>query len=97
MKHGIKALFITLALAGATCSLPVHAAPSTNTQAAQSKTESASAARDKANEKVSINTAPADELARVLNGVGLKKAQAIGRTRNGRHRLSPHLFPPSDR
>ena len=77
MKHGIKALFITLALVGCSCSLPAHAAPSTNTQAAQSKTEPASAARDKADEKVSINTAPADELARVLNGVGLKKAQAI--------------------
>ena len=77
MKYGIKALFITLALVSTSCSLPAYAAPSANAQTAQSKTEPTLTAKAHADEKVSINTAPADELARVLNGVGLKKAQAI--------------------
>ena len=81
MKHGLKALLISLIFAGTTCALPAQAAPSANTPALQSKTAPASAAPLKADEtgslQVSINTAPAEELARVLNGVGLKKAQAI--------------------
>lgn len=80
MKRGLKALFITLIFAGTTCALPAQAAPSANTPPLQSKTAPASAAPLKAeasSDAVSINTAPAEELARVLNGVGLKKAQAI--------------------
>ena len=85
MKHGIKALFITLALASAGMShCALAATPAAKTQVAQGKSEAPLAAapqHSKATEaekgRISINSAPAEELARVMNGVGLKKAQAI--------------------
>ncbi|VTP64588.1 competence protein ComEA helix-hairpin-helix repeat region [Leclercia adecarboxylata] len=86
MKHGIKALFITLALASAGMSHSVLAAtPAAKTQAMQGKSDApplaASPSRRKRRKRrksgISINSAPAEELARVMNGVGLKKAQAI--------------------
>lgn len=63
--------------------------PAAKTQSVQSKTDPAAqaSAQTKAAEpgksteddgtRVSINTASAEDLARVMNGVGLKKAQAI--------------------
>ena len=90
MKCGIKALLITLAIATSGMSAGALAAsPSAKAQAAQTKTDSAAQAytQSKATDagksaeddgtRVSINTASADDLARVMNGVGLKKAQAI--------------------
>ncbi|WP_324286220.1 helix-hairpin-helix domain-containing protein [Enterobacter hormaechei] len=90
MKCGIKALLITLAIATSGMSAGALAAsPSAKAQAAQTKTDSAAQAhtQSKATEagksaeddgtRVSINSASAEELAHVMNGVGLKKAQAI--------------------
>ncbi|ELV2767494.1 helix-hairpin-helix domain-containing protein [Enterobacter cloacae] len=90
MKCGIKALLITLAIATTGMSAGALAAPpAAKTQSVQSKTDPAAqaSAQTKAAEpgksteddgtRVSINTASAEDLARVMNGVGLKKAQAI--------------------
>ena len=90
MKCGIKALLITLAIATTGMSAGALAvSPSAKTQSVQSKTDPAAqaSAQTKAAEpgksteddgtRVSINTASAEDLARVMNGVGLKKAQAI--------------------
>ncbi|EMJ0104109.1 TPA: competence protein ComEA [Enterobacter cloacae] len=90
MKCGIKALLITLAIAATGMSAgALAAAPAAKTQSVQSKTDPAAqaSAQTKAAEpgksteddgtRVSINTASAEDLARVMNGVGLKKAQAI--------------------
>lgn len=87
MKHGIKALLITLSL---TCAGMAHSAlaatPVANaaveTKADTPSSSSAKAAlpakaSDDEGTRVSINTASAEDLARVMNGVGLKKAQAI--------------------
>ncbi|HDC4568382.1 helix-hairpin-helix domain-containing protein [Enterobacter cloacae] len=90
MKCGIKALLITLAIATTGMSAGALAAPpAAKTQSVHSKTDPAAqaSAQTKAAEpgksteddgtRVSINTASAEDLARVMNGVGLKKAQAI--------------------
>ena len=88
MKHGIKALLITLSLtcAGmaqtALAAEPVAKSLATQTKAensgaAQSKATLPAQARDDEGTRVSINSASAEDLARVMNGVGLKKAQAI--------------------
>ncbi|CAH3732651.1 MULTISPECIES: helix-hairpin-helix domain-containing protein [Enterobacter] len=90
MKCGIKALLITLAIATSGMSAGALAAsPSVKAQAAQNQADATSQGHVKANvtastkaiedegTRVSINTASADDLARVMNGVGLKKAQAI--------------------
>ena len=93
MKRGIKALFITLAIATAGMSFsalaatPVaktHAtsstADSTTTSAsasAQTKAKATVKASDEEGTQVSINSASAEDLAHAMNGVGLKKAQAI--------------------
>ncbi|WP_375602649.1 helix-hairpin-helix domain-containing protein [Enterobacter hormaechei] len=90
MKCGIKALLITLAIATSGMSAGALAAsPSAKAQAAQNQADATSQGHVKANAtastkaiadegtRVSINTASADDLARVMNGVGLKKAQAI--------------------
>jgi len=90
MKCGIKALLITLAIATSGMSAGALAAsPSAKAQAAQTQADATSQGQVKANAtastkaiededtRVSINTASADVLARVMNGVGLKKAQAI--------------------
>ncbi|HEC4322132.1 TPA: helix-hairpin-helix domain-containing protein [Escherichia coli] len=73
MKHGIKALLITLSLACAGMSHSALAAA----PAAQSKAAVPAKASDEEGTRVSINNASAEELARAMNGVGLKKAQAI--------------------
>ncbi|WP_230352381.1 helix-hairpin-helix domain-containing protein [Lelliottia sp. WAP21] len=90
MKRGIKALLITVAIATSGMSLGLQAAaPATKTQAvqhkvdasaqtpAQTKATEGSKSADEEGTRVSINTASADDLAQAMNGVGLKKAQAI--------------------
>lgn len=91
MKHGIKALLMTLTLTCAGMSYSAFAAPSdvgAKAPAAQTKAESSvspavkapdstKSTDDEGGARVSINTASAEELARVMNGVGMKKAQAI--------------------
>ena len=76
MKYGIKALAITLAVVwGGSLA---HAAPAVAESApvAQSKVAAPPAVATQSG-KVSINSASAEELAQAMNGVGLKKAQAI--------------------
>lgn len=88
MKHGIKALLITLSLTCAGMAQTALAAePVAKSQATQTKAENSGAAQSKATlpakasddegTRVSINSASAEDLARAMNGVGLKKAQAI--------------------
>ncbi|HBM9256864.1 TPA: helix-hairpin-helix domain-containing protein [Citrobacter freundii] len=88
MKHGIKALLITLSLTCAGMAQTALAAEAvTKSQVTQTKAENSGAAQSKATlpakasddegTRVSINSASAEDLARVMNGVGLKKAQAI--------------------
>jgi competence protein ComEA len=91
MKHGIKALLIslTIACAGMSCGTVAAASDAgAKTSTVQSKADNASASQakkmegvksadDEGGTQVSINTGSAEELARVMNGVGLKKAQAI--------------------
>lgn len=88
MKHGIKALLITLSLTcagmaqSALAAEPVAKSPATQAKAdatgvAQSKATQPAKASDDEGTGVSINSASAEDLARVMNGVGLKKAQAI--------------------
>lgn len=87
MKHGIKALLITLSLtcAGmaqtALAAEPVAKArrhkPKRKTQGRHKAKPLPAKASDDEGTRVSINSASAEDLARVMNGVGLKKAQAI--------------------
>ena len=87
MKHGIKALLITLslacagmshsALAAAPAAKPTTVETKAEAPAAQSKAAVPAKASDEEGTRVSINNASAEELARAMNGVGLKKAQAI--------------------
>ncbi len=85
MKHGIKALLLSLTFACATLS---HSALAAKPAAAQSKEEASASSQTKAQEtaksaqeeggtQVSINSATAEELSQVLRGVGIKRAQAI--------------------
>ncbi|MFS9381335.1 helix-hairpin-helix domain-containing protein [Citrobacter sp. ANG330] len=88
MKHGIKALLISLSFVCAGMSQSALAASSeAKTAAVETKAEAPVAGKNKAatpaktsdqeGTRISINTASAEELARAMNGVGLKKAQAI--------------------
>ncbi|WP_435929303.1 ComEA family DNA-binding protein [Dryocola sp. BD613] len=92
MKSGIKAFCLTLTLIGAGVYSPAHAVPATAKTAATAQiattaeSSAAKASTSKAADQkttnvsdgvVSINTASAEEIAQVINGVGLKKAQAI--------------------
>lgn len=90
MKHGIKALLITLTVACSALSYSALAAPDSGAKPplAQSKKDVTSSLQNKATDagkaaeeddgaRISINNASAEELAKVMNGVGLKKAQAI--------------------
>ena len=81
MKHGIKALLITLSLACAGMShSALAAAPAAKPTTVETKAE-APAAQSKAAVPAKASdeegTRVAEELARAMNGVGLKKAQAI--------------------
>lgn len=88
MKTGIKTLLFVLMLIGTGFSSQTLAATATGkappdvkaaaTMPAGTEKSAASIKNDRGNDdKVSINTGSAEELARVMNGVGLKKAQAI--------------------
>lgn len=86
MKRGIKALCLALAVASCGLSSTSLAAPSAGkAQMTQTRPDSADnkAMKSTANAAeseettVSINTATVDELAKAMNGVGKKKAQAI--------------------
>ena len=86
MKSGIKVALFTLAVAFSGISSHALAAGHAGKTAAENKAAVQPTAVEKVTspaetqpetEKVSINKASAEELARVLNGVGLKKAQAI--------------------
>ncbi|AIR61042.1 competence protein ComEA [Cedecea neteri] len=82
MTSGIKAFSLSLVLAGLLGCAPAHAAAEkagsapASTAATQPKTAPAKTA-EQGEGLVSINSAPAEELAQKMNGVGLKKAQAI--------------------
>lgn len=89
MKRGIRMYVMAAVLACAGASFSVQAAQpaAAKTSAAQGKTSAATAEQAKAapaskaaaeeGARVNINTATAEELAQAMNGVGLKKAQAI--------------------
>ena len=86
MKYGIKALMAAGVLVFAVGVQGALAAPASgkaavnkeNVQAtASAKTEAVPGDTDNGATKVSINHASAEQLAQALNGVGLKKAQAI--------------------
>ncbi|MCK1967055.1 MULTISPECIES: ComEA family DNA-binding protein [Franconibacter] len=86
MKRGIKALCLALAVAGCGLSSTSLAAPSAGkAQVTQTRPDSADSKAMTPGEKasqseegtVNINTATVDELAKAMNGVGKKKAQAI--------------------
>ncbi|WP_337008094.1 helix-hairpin-helix domain-containing protein [Pantoea sp. AS142] len=79
-KPKLVALFFSLALGGAFCHSGVAAAPepvSTADAALPASKPEASALPQHEQEQVSINEATAEQLSAVMNGVGLKKAQAI--------------------
>lgn len=85
MKSGIKVCLIALSVAFSALGSQAIAAQSTSKAQVETKAAAAPAATAKTpattensdSGKVSINTASAEELARAMNGVGLKKAQAI--------------------
>ncbi|MDA8478710.1 helix-hairpin-helix domain-containing protein [Citrobacter sp. Awk 4] len=88
MKRGIRTLLVALSLTctgvtgGALAAEPVAKNPAVQTKAeapatAKTKASVPAKASDEEGTRVSINTASAEELARAMNGVGLKKAQAI--------------------
>ena len=86
MKYGIKALMAAGVLVFAVGVQWALAAPASgkaavnkeNVQASSSaKAEAVPGESDNGATKVSINRASAEQLAQALNGVGLKKAQAI--------------------
>ncbi|WET39701.1 helix-hairpin-helix domain-containing protein [Citrobacter enshiensis] len=88
MKRGIKTLLVALSLTctgvtgGALAAESAAKSPAVQTKAeapatAQTKASVPAKASDEEGTRVSINTASAEELARAMNGVGLKKAQAI--------------------
>ncbi|AWP33769.1 hypothetical protein B9D02_14710 [Pantoea vagans] len=79
-KPKFVALYLSLALGGALSHTSVSAAPESAsdavTQSALSASKPASPLQPQ-QEQVSINDATAEQLTAVMNGVGLKKAQAI--------------------
>ena len=87
MKSGIKAVCLAFTMMVGTISGASLAAPSAGKAQATAQAKSdaggdkAQASTEKATESeegtVSINTATVDELAKAMNGVGKKKAQAI--------------------
>ena len=86
MKCGLKTLIAAAVLVCAAGHQGVLAAPSSgktsatakeSVQTPQAKAPEALNATENDGTRVSINSASAEELAKALNGVGLKKAQAI--------------------
>lgn len=79
-KPKLVALYLSLALGGALCHSSVSAAPEPGSTAVTQSAHPApkpEAAAQPQQEQVSINEATAEQLSAVMNGVGLKKAQAI--------------------
>jgi competence protein ComEA len=75
MKTTLQALCFTLLLGGAS---PLYAGPAIdNVSAPQASAQPSEEKKPPQSESVSINHATAEELSAVMNGVGLKKAQAI--------------------
>jgi len=82
MNRGIQTLYLALILIGGLASPPLHAAPDKAISATNSPPVSDSEAHDRhVDLLVDINQASAEELAESMNGIGLKKAQAIIRHR----------------
>ena len=87
MKHGIKALLITLslacagmshsALAAAPAAKPTTVETKAEAPAAQSKAAVPTKASDEEGTRVSINNASAEELARAMNGVGRRRRRRL--------------------
>lgn len=82
MISRVKAFSLSLILAGLLGGAPAYAAAekagSAPASTAATQPKSAPAITPEQGEgRVSINSAPAEELAQKMNGVGLKKAQAI--------------------
>ena len=81
-KSKLVAFYLSLALGGALCHGSVSAAPEPASPAVSQnahpapKPETAAQLQPK-QEQVSINEATAEQLSAAMNGVGLKKAQAI--------------------
>jgi len=79
-KPKIIALYLSLALGGALCHSSVSAAPEPASTAVTQNTRPVTKPEPAAQphqEQVSINEATAEQLSAAMNGVGLKKAQAI--------------------
>jgi competence protein ComEA len=85
MKRGLKTLIAAAVLVcaagdsagGAPSSGKTSATAKESVQTPQAKAPDALNATESDGTRVSINSASAEELAKALNGVGLKKAQAI--------------------
>ncbi|KAA5928659.1 ComEA family DNA-binding protein [Pantoea sp. Bo_2] len=79
-KPKLVAFYLSLALGGALCHGSVSAAPEPASPAVSQNVHPApkpEAAAPSLQEQVSINEATAEQLSAAMNGVGLKKAQAI--------------------
>jgi len=79
-KSKLVALYLSLALGGALCHSSLSAASEPVSTAVTQNSHPAlkpEAAAQPQQEQVSINEATAEQLSAVMNGVGLKKAQAI--------------------
>lgn len=83
-KPKLVALYLLFALGGALCHSSVSAAPEPastavmqNAHPAAKPEAAAQPQQEQEQEQVSINEATAEQLSTVMNGVGLKKAQAI--------------------
>lgn len=81
-KSTLFALYLSVALGGALYQTSLSAAPapapaSDSRAAAKTELSSTPSSAVPQQEKVSINEATAEQLSAALNGVGLKKAQAI--------------------
>ncbi|WP_312216614.1 helix-hairpin-helix domain-containing protein [Pantoea vagans] len=83
-KSKLIAFYLSLALGGVLCHGSVSAAPepaspavSQNTHPAPKPETAAQLQPKQEQEQVSINEATAEQLSAAMNGVGLKKAQAI--------------------
>ena len=74
MNNTFKAVWLAMVMStGAMIMVPAQAAETTAAEPAKATAESS----QRAAEQVSLNQASAEELAAALNGVGIKKAEAI--------------------
>lgn len=82
-KSGVRALCLIVGMSLSGLPLLAQAAPKNENAGIEAKSAPASQKTEKAllpaaeEDEVSINTGTAEELAGVMNGVGLKKAEAI--------------------